>query len=108
MFCSPFDEALAQRGPASVFLPDQEGLWRFDASWTRDAWGRAPGPHVHQRTYLALRDQRSGFAFVALVTSPTLITAHPRLDVRPFEDLEDARRFVRTFGDPPCSEVSWE
>ncbi|TNE84333.1 MAG: hypothetical protein EP330_29385 [Deltaproteobacteria bacterium] len=107
MFCSPFDEALAQGGAAAIFLPDPEGMWRFDASWTRDAWGRDAGPHAHAWRYAALRDKRSGFAFVALVTSPTLLVEHPRLDVRLFESLDEARRFVADFGDPPITEAPW-
>ena len=69
-FCSPWDEALARRGPPSVFLPDREGLLRFDADWTRDCWGRAPGPHVDGWTWLLLRDRDTGFVNLLLATSP--------------------------------------
>jgi hypothetical protein len=91
-FCSPFDQALAEHGPAAVFLLDPEGLLRFDPTWTRDAWGRAPGPHAHGHTWLLCRDRASGFRFVVLVTSPTLIPEHPRLEVAPFADRAAAER----------------
>lgn len=107
MFCSAFDESLAATGPAAIFLPDEEGLWRFDPSWTRDAWGRAAGPHPHGIVYAALRDRRNGFAFVAMVSSKSLLTAHPRLDVRLFDSLDDARGFVSSFGDPALAKAAW-
>ena len=30
-FCNAFDAHLADHGPPAVFLPDHEGLYRFDA-----------------------------------------------------------------------------
>lgn len=107
MFCSPFDEALASQGPAAVFLPDPEGALRFDARWTRDAWGRAEGPHAHGLTWLLLRDRGTGFVTLALVTSPTLITEHPRLEVRAFSTREDAEAERATYGWPPMCPEPW-
>lgn len=106
MFCSPFDEALATVGPAAIFLLDQEGLLRFDPSWTRDCWGRAPGPHEHQWTWTALRDQGTGFVFVVLVTSMTLLLEHPRLDVRQCATRSEALAFAVSFGDPAIAEAA--
>ncbi len=82
-FASPFDEAVAHGGPASVFLRDHKGLWRLAPDWSRDCWGRAPGPHAHGWTWLSLRDQASGFRLTVLATSPTLIVDHPRFDIEP-------------------------
>ncbi|MEZ4318660.1 MAG: hypothetical protein R3F61_14195 [Myxococcota bacterium] len=107
MFCSPFDEALAHAGPAGVFLPDTEGALRFQPNWTRDAWGRAPGPHAHGWTWTLLRDRDSGFVLLALVTSPTLITEHPRLDVRVAGSLDEARAMRAEYGNPPVAPESW-
>lgn len=84
-FASPFDETLARSGPASVFLRDHKGLWRLAPDWTRDCWGRAPGPHTHEWTWLRMRDHDSGFELTVLVTSPTLITEHPRFAIEPAE-----------------------
>jgi hypothetical protein len=89
-FCSPWDEALARRGPPSVFLPDREGLLRFDADWTRDCWGRAPGPHADGWSWLLVRDRDTGFVNLLLATSPTLIAEHPRADVRAHDTAEGA------------------
>ena len=81
VFASPFDEALARGGPAAVFLRDHKGRWRAAPDWTRDCWGRAPGPHAHGWAWTTLRDQATGFEFRVLVTSPTLLVEHPRLDI---------------------------
>lgn len=107
MFCSPFDEALAQAGPAAVFLPDPEGSLRFHASWTRDAWGRAPGPHVVGWSWQLFRDKGNGFVQLALVTSPTLIQEHPRLDVRAYATREEAVAAREVFGSPPLANEPW-
>jgi hypothetical protein len=87
-----------------VFLADHEGLLRFDPSWTRDAWGRSEGPHAINWTWTVLRDRGSGFVFVVLVTSPTLLVEHPRLDVRAVESREAAQRLAASFGDPPLAQ----
>lgn len=106
-FCSPFDEALATTGPAAIFLPDREGLMRFEPSWTRDCWGRASGPHAYGRTWLLARDRASGFVQLVLATSPTLLVDHPRLDLRVFPDLEAARAALVALGDPPVVAEGW-
>lgn len=106
-FCSDFDAGLAAAGPAAVFLPDRDGLWRFDAEWTRDAWGRHPGPHVIEPTYSLLRDRDTGFVLLVLVTSPTLLPDHPRMDVRAFPDVGSARHARARFGAVPVAEEAW-
>lgn len=106
-FCSPFDAALAAAGPAAVFLPDPEGALRFNPEWTRDCWGRAPGPHAQGWVWTLLRDRASGFVVFALVTSPTLLTEHPRLEVRGFDAREDALAARAAFGDPPLASAPW-
>ena len=107
MFCSAFDEALAQGGPAGVFLADAEGHWRFDPSWTRDCWGRNPGPHPVAMHWVVLRDSGSGFVFLALVTSPTLLLRHPRLESRLFTDEAEARACLASFGQPAHAATPW-
>lgn len=89
-FCSEFDAALARGGPPAIFLPDREKRLRFDAQWTRDAWGRCEGEPAAGWTWVLARDRDSGFLFVVLSTSPDLLASHPRLDVRAFESLEKA------------------
>lgn len=106
-FCSPFDAALAQEGPAAVFLPDRDGALRFDATWTRDCWGRAPGPHRPGWTWLLTRDRASGFVNLVLVTSPTLLTEHPRLDLRRFTTLEQAQAALSALDHPPFAREPW-
>lgn len=105
MFASPFDETLASLGPAAVFLVDTEGLLRFHLNWTRDAWGRQPGPHAIAWVWMLLRDRDTGFVQLALVTSPTLIPEHPRADVRSYETREAAEAARSTFGRPPIAEA---
>jgi hypothetical protein len=106
-FCSPFDKALAHTGPAAVFLIDRGGELRSDATWTRDAWGRAPGPHEPGWRWLLLRDHGSGFVQLILVTSPTLIVTHPRADVRAFESFEAASEVRQTYGHPAIAKAGW-
>lgn len=106
-FCSPFDETLAHEGPAAVFLLDREGLLRFDAEWTRDAWGRLPGPHDKAMTWVLVRDRASGFVQRVLITAPTLLDDHPRLEVRPFPDANAARVALDGLGRPPMAEAPW-
>jgi hypothetical protein len=106
-FCNAFDAHLAASGPAAVFLPDHEGLYRFDASWTRDAWERAPGPHAPGWRWVLVRDGATGFVQLVLATSPTLLAAHPRGDVRAFVDEAEARAARDAFGRPPVSPTPW-
>jgi hypothetical protein len=106
-FPSAFDEALAREGPAAVFLPDRDGHFRFEPDWTRDAWERAPGPHVRGWSWLLLRDQGTGFVSLLLVTAPTLMEAHPRADVRRFPSLTLALEARCAFGAPPVTRVPW-
>ncbi len=107
MFCSPFDEALAHRGPAAVFLPDPEGALRFHPNWTRDAYGRSPGPHLHGWRWLLLRDRGTGYVQIALITSPTLIEAHPRMQVRAYRERADAEAARAALGEPPIAVEPW-
>ena len=106
-FCSDFDAELARQGPAAVFLPDRDGLWRFDAEWTRDAWGRHPGPHALAPTYTLLRDHDTGFVLLVLVSSPTLLPDHPRMDVRAFGDKQAAVAERVRFGVVPVAGEAW-
>lgn len=106
-FCSSFDATLAQEGPAAVFLPDREGLFRFDAEWTRDAWERHPGPHARVPTWTLLRDRDTGFVMLALVSAPTLLPDHPRMDVRAFATHAEAEAARAAFGDPPVTAEAW-
>ncbi len=106
-FCTPFDEALATQGPPGVFLFDTEGALRFQATWTRDLHGRATGPHEPGWRWVLCRDKGSGFVQLVLVTSPTLLTEHPRLDLRVFEALEPAREALDALGTPPVAGASW-
>ncbi|MBT3220676.1 MAG: hypothetical protein HN348_16440 [Proteobacteria bacterium] len=106
-FCNSFDERLARKGPAAVFLLDRDGLLRFDARWTRDAWERAPGPHQIDWRWLLLRDHATGFVLMALSTGKSLIEHHPRLDVRSFDTYELASKEQEAFGSPPICESLW-
>jgi hypothetical protein len=94
-FASTFDQVLAHHGPAAVFLPDREGAWRFDADWTRDCWGREPGPHAPGWRFVLVRDAATGFVNLVLVTGATLLAAHPRADVSGFDDEATARAAMR-------------
>jgi hypothetical protein len=105
--CNPFDEALLASGPPAVFLFDKKGELRFDVTWTRDAYGRSPGPHERGAAWLLLRDEGTGFVTLAFVSSPTLITEHPRAQVRRFESLEAAVEARAACGHPPVRRVPW-
>lgn len=106
-FCGPFDEQLAHHGPAAVFLLDREGLLRFDETWTRDAWGRSPGPHAPGWRWVLLRDHDTGYVTLVLASAPTLLAEHPRADVRAFATLADAARAREACGSPPVDRQPW-
>lgn len=106
-FCSPFDEQLAHHGPAGVFLRDSDRVWRFQPTWTRDLWGRAPGPHAHGHRFVLARDTGSGFVMLLLVTSPTLLTEHPRLQLRAYTTLDEATEAWKALGDPAVVPDPW-
>ena len=106
-FCSPFDETLAREGPAAIFLLDREGLLRFDAEWTRDAWGRHPGPQERGIFWTLVRDRRTGFVQRVLVTGRDLLTDHPRLEARIYDDAEAAKAALRAIGIPAIASDPW-
>jgi hypothetical protein len=105
--CNPFDDALAAIGPAAVFLRDRSGLWKCDLSWTRDAWGRAPGPHAPGVVFVLLRDHDTGFVTLVMCTSPTLLASWPRADVRAYPSEAEADAARAAFGSPPVTRGSW-
>lgn len=107
MFCSPFDEHLAEAGPAAVFLPDPEGLLRFDAEWTRDAWSRATPPLTRGRRWVLARDRDSGYVLMVLTTSPDLLVEHPRLQLRAFTERDEATAALAALGRPPLARDPW-
>ena len=106
-FATAFDEALAQSGPPAVFLPDREGLLRFDADWTRDCWERVEGPMAAGWTWVLLRDRATRFVNLLLVTAPALLAAHPRADVRAYTSFDEAAAALAAFGRPPLAGEPW-
>ena len=107
-FCGPFDRALAERGVPAVFLVDVEGMLRFDADWTRDAWHRAGGRVLRPGcSWVLARDRASGYVLPVLVTSPDLLADHPRLDVRHFPDHATAAAALAALGRPPVRGEPW-
>lgn len=107
MFCDPYDQALAEQGPAGVFLFDAEGLLRFDAEWTRDAWVRQPPPHGCCWRWVLLRDHDTGHVQLVLSTSQDLLREHPRMDVKVFTSLDAAQAVRDSFGSPPLCPEPW-
>jgi hypothetical protein len=53
------------------------------------------------------RDRASGFVQLVLVTSPTLLQEHPRLELRVFDDPAAAQAALADLGTPPLAEASW-
>lgn len=107
-FCGPFDRALAASGAPAVFLVDNEGLLRFDADWTRDAWhrlGRIPAPAG--QTWFLARDRATGYVLLVMATSPELLADHPRLDARAFPDHAAAASALTALGRPPIARQPW-
>jgi len=107
VFCSDFDAALAAAGPAAVFLPDREGLLRFDAEWTRGAWGRLPGEHPRAPAWGLLRDRDTGFVLLVYTTARSLLAEHPRMDVQTFDSRAQADAARAAFGHPPVAREAW-
>ncbi len=90
-----------------MFLPNREGAWKLEVGWTRDAWSRKPGPHAFAPTWTLCRDRATGYVVLALVTSPTLLEDHPRMDVRVYPDLETARVARAALGAVPVDRSPW-
>jgi len=106
-FCNRFDELLARRGPAGVFLLDHKGRLRFDASWTRDVWQRGPMEPNKDWTWVLMRDRDSGFVQIALITSSDLIQEHPRMQLRSFSSFDFAQAAREAIGSPPIAVEAW-
>lgn len=106
-FCTDFDERLANEGPGAIFLPDREGLLRFDAEWTRGAWGRHPGPHAVEPAWFLLRDHGTGFVVLAYASRRGLLADHPRMDVRGYPTLDAATAARAALGHPPICKDAW-
>lgn len=106
-FCTDFDEHLAVHGPPAVFLPDREGLLRFDAEWTRGAWGRLDAVPERAPAWVLLRDHDTGFVALAYTTSAALLAVHPRMQTRHFDTAQDALRARDAFGSPPVAGAPW-
>jgi hypothetical protein len=107
VFCNGFDEELARTGPPAIFLPDREGLLRFDAEWTRDRWDRAQGPHERVPMWVLFRDSDTGFVLLLFTTAASLVEDHVRGDVRQFADRSDAVEMRDRFGSPPVCVDAW-
>ena len=107
MFCSPFDDALAEQGPPAVFLLDREGDWRFAPNWTRDAWNGTGEGGLHHARWVLARDRDSGFVQMLLCTGTLLLREHPRHDLRHYETEAAARAARAAYGSPPVSRESW-
>lgn len=107
MFCTPFDQVMAEEGPPAVFLHDPEGLLRLDTEWTRDAWQRVDpgdrtlGPTERGWRWILATDRATRFAVVVLATGPELLRHHPRLTALPFVDRAEAFAALRALGVPP-------
>lgn len=116
-YCNPYDAALAAHGPACVFLRDPEGRFRFDAEWTRDAWGRAADRAAalgvsaelpaHSPVWALARDNDSGYVQIVLATSPDLLHHHPRLAFRVYPSFHDAEQALVALGRPPLAVEPW-
>lgn len=109
LFCTPFDQVLAEEGPPAVFLHDGEGLLRLDTEWSRDAWQRVDpsdrtvGPTERGWRWVLATDRGTGFAVVVLCTGPELLRHHPRLTAVPFEDRAAAFEALYALGVPPVA-----
>jgi len=107
LFCSPFDEALAQGGPPAVFLLDRDRRLRFQPEWTRDAWGRHPEASEHEAAWFVVRDCGSGFVQAVFVTSPVLLQGHPRVQARRVQSESHALQALAELGAPPIASEPW-
>ena len=106
-WCSPFDAALAASDVAAVFLLDREGLWRFDETWTRDAFARESGPHRRGAAWRLLRDRATGWVTLVHTNSPDLLSVHPRADVRTYGSVDEALAARAAVGNPPIAKEPW-
>ena len=106
-FCTEFDRSLAQHGPAAIFLRDHKQTLRCNFQWTRDVWEWSPGPHAIDWTWTLVRDRETRFVTLMLVTSPTLLTEHTKMDIRTYPSEEEALTALSEFGSPPIATDDW-
>lgn len=106
-FCSPFDEQLAKSGPPAVFLYDRHGDLRFDAQWTRDAYGRIDAHPEGAPCWVLLRDTATGFVQQLYITAEGLMPSHPRGEMRRFAVEAEATAAREALGPIPLRPEAW-
>lgn len=106
-FCDPFDAALASSGCPAIFTVDADGRLRLDAERSRDALLRcesAPRPGLSPCLF---RDRATGWVQLVVATSPDLVAAHPRADIRRFESGAQALAALAALPQPPVWRGDW-
>lgn len=90
-----------ESGAPALFTVDPDGQLIFDASRTREAWGRIEGDLEREACHFLLRDRATGWVQYVLATSPILVADHPRADQARFPDQRTALAALKTLGRPP-------
>lgn len=100
-FCSPYDLALAETGPATIFLRTLEGLWRVQPDLSRDGCERLKRVPERDEGYGLMTDRATRFVTPVFTTSLALFEDHPRVDVQWFEDEAAMDEALLALGRPP-------
>jgi hypothetical protein len=98
---SPFDQAMAESGPAAVFTLDHGGRLGIDEARTRETWCRLAGPDGREACHCLFRDRATGFVQYVLVTAVNFYEAHPRADTVRYSSAEEAMSALAQLGPMP-------
>ena len=96
---SPFDEVLAEDGPAAVFTLDHKGRLGVDEARTRESWTRISSVGEFAHCHCLFEDLATGWHQYVLVTSPELCRDHPRARVHQFPSAEAALDALSAMGE---------
>jgi len=109
-YCGEFDKRVAQAGVAAVFVRTIEGAWRLEPDLSRQAWERVGNEELENDERLVhalLRDRATGFVSWWMLSHPSLLAEHPRLDARLFDTEEGAQVVLEALGTPPIASEAW-
>jgi len=94
LFTDPFDEELANTGPASLFTLSHDGELQIDVMRTRELRRQHQGPFPKEHCHCVLIDQATQWPQYALLTSPGLCAPHERGSIVRYASYEEALRVV--------------
>ena len=95
-FADPYDQLLAEQGPAGLFTFTHEGELQFDLFRTRD-WRRrfcSGDPIAVSWNHCVCTDVETGWSMYVLITGDELVCSDERTVTVSFETLEAALEYI--------------